>query len=70
MLEAAAAQEVRNAPQWPLIQGRHVLPYFQGKPGKHIGDVTKAAYEAQLDGAFSNEQEALRWLEEYLRRAG
>ena len=39
--------------------GRHVLPYFENKPGKHIGEVTRAAYEAQSDGAFSSEEEAL-----------
>jgi hypothetical protein len=30
--------------------------------------VTKAAYEAQLDGVFSNEREALAWLEEHMAR--
>jgi hypothetical protein len=49
-----------------LILGRHVLPYFDDRPGKHIGEVTRAAYEAQADGAFSNEEEARRWLEEYM----
>jgi hypothetical protein len=43
-----------------------VLPYFEDKPGKHIGEVTAAAYEAQADGAFSNHDEALRWLERYM----
>jgi hypothetical protein len=28
--------------------------------------VTSAAYEAQADGAFSNQEEALRWLERYI----
>lgn len=60
--EAARQQEVEQGPQAPLILGRHVLPYFEGVPGKHIGEVTSAAYEAQLDGAFSDEAGALVWL--------
>jgi tRNA nucleotidyltransferase (CCA-adding enzyme) len=66
--DVAAAQEVAEKPQVPLILGRHVLPYFNNQPGKHIGDVTRAAYEAQADGAFSNEAEALQWLLRYLSK--
>jgi tRNA nucleotidyltransferase (CCA-adding enzyme) len=68
MRDFAAAQHVDEAPQPPLILGRHVLPYCGGKPGKHIGEVTKAANEAQLDGAFSSEEEALKWLADYMTR--
>ncbi len=66
--EAAAAQSVDEKPQAPLILGRHVLPYFSNQPGKHIGEMTRAAYEAQADGAFSTEEEALAWLEKYLQK--
>ena len=64
--EMAEAQAVNHGPQAPLILGRHVMPYFDGQPGKHIGEVTTAAYEAQADGAFSNQEEALQWLERYM----
>jgi tRNA nucleotidyltransferase (CCA-adding enzyme) len=64
--EMAAVQAVNDGPQPPLILGRHVLPYFNGEPGKHIGEVTSAAYEAQADGAFSNLEEALQWLENHM----
>jgi len=64
--DVAAALAVAEKPQPPLILGRHVLPYFGGKPGKEIGEVTRAAYEAQMDGAFSDEAGALAWLEKYL----
>lgn len=64
--EMAQAQAVDRGPQAPLILGRHVLPYFDGQPGRHIGEVTAAAYEAQADGAFSNQQEALEWLERHM----
>jgi tRNA nucleotidyltransferase (CCA-adding enzyme) len=62
----AESQAVQRKPQAPLILGRHVLPYFENKPGKHIGEVTTAAYEAQADGVFSTEAEALRWLAEHV----
>ena len=64
--EVAVAQAVNHGPQAPLILGRHVMPYFDGQAGKHIGEVTAAAYEAQADGAFSNQEEALQWLERYM----
>jgi tRNA nucleotidyltransferase (CCA-adding enzyme) len=69
ILDAARAEAVQERPQPPLIQGRHVLPYFDGKAGRHIGEVTRAAYEAQADGAFSTEEEALQWLERYFAEA-
>jgi tRNA nucleotidyltransferase (CCA-adding enzyme) len=65
--DMAAAQSVAEKPQAPFILGRHVLPYFDGHPGKHIGEVTRAAYEAQSDGAFSNQEEALEWLQAHIR---
>jgi tRNA nucleotidyltransferase (CCA-adding enzyme) len=68
MRDFAESQQVEAAPQPALILGRHVMPYFEGKPGRHIGEVTKAAYEAQLDGAFSNQDEAMKWLAEYIGR--
>jgi tRNA nucleotidyltransferase (CCA-adding enzyme) len=64
--DMAETQAVEQGPQKPLILGRHVMPYFENKPGVHIGAVTAAAYEAQADGAFSNEAEALHWLERYI----
>lgn len=65
--DMAAEQSVRERPQAPLILGRHVLPYFNGRSGAHIGEVTRAAYEAQADGAFSTQEEALGWLENYIK---
>ncbi|MGA3204924.1 MAG: polynucleotide adenylyltransferase, partial [Bryobacteraceae bacterium] len=64
--DMAAEQEVASKPQSALILGRHVLPYFDQRPGPHIGEITRAAYEAQTDGVFSNEEEALQWLGQYM----
>ena len=66
--DMAAAQAVATKPQSPLILGRHVLPYFDNRPGPHIGEVTRAAYEAQTDGSFSTEEEALQWLNEVMSK--
>jgi len=65
--DMALAQAVEQKPQAPLILGRHVLPYFENRPGKHIGEVVQAAMEAQADGAFSTEEEALAWVDRYVR---
>jgi len=65
--DMAVAQAVEHEPQPPFILGRHVLPYFGDRPGKHIGEVTAAALEAQADGEFSTQEEALEWLERYIR---
>ena len=64
--DMAAAQSVGDKPQAPIILGRHVLPYFENREGAHIGEVTRAAYEAQSDGEFSTEAEALAWLARYM----
>jgi tRNA nucleotidyltransferase (CCA-adding enzyme) len=64
--DVAAAQAVATKPQSALILGRHVLPYFDNQAGPHIGEITRAAYEAQTDGAFSTEGEALKWLGEFM----
>lgn len=64
--DMAAAQAVETKPQGALILGRHVLPYFENRPGPHIGEVTRAAYEAQMDGVFSTEEESLSWLRDYM----
>jgi tRNA nucleotidyltransferase (CCA-adding enzyme) len=66
--DMAAAQAVATKPQSALILGRHVLPYFDDRPGPHIGEVTRAAYEAQTDGAFSTEDEALKWLGDFINK--
>ncbi len=68
LLAAAQAQSVHAQPQPPLILGRHVMPYFDDRPGEHIGRITRAAYEAQTDGAFSTNEEAMRWLAAYVER--
>jgi tRNA nucleotidyltransferase (CCA-adding enzyme) len=64
--DMATAEAVATKPQSAFILGRHVLPYFDNRPGPHIGEITRAAFEAQTDGAFSKEEEALDWLRDFM----
>jgi tRNA nucleotidyltransferase (CCA-adding enzyme) len=60
---AAELQVETGAPR-PILMGRHLLE--QGwTPGKSIGVILAAAYEAQLEGAFSDLPRALIWLSEH-----
>ena len=72
MRDFAESQQVQAAPQPALILGRHVLPYFGGKSGKHIGEVTKAAYEATTHTAMEVPVELVPTVRELIakRRAG
>jgi tRNA nucleotidyltransferase (CCA-adding enzyme) len=65
--EAAQLHAVSQGPPVRLVQGRHVLPYYEGRAGKHIGQVVEAAYEAQLDGTFSEMDGALEWVARYCK---
>ena len=44
----------------PLLQGRHLLDMGM-TPGPEMGRLLKAAFEAQLDGAFEDVDGALEW---------
>ncbi len=57
---------LRKAPPRPILLGRHLIALGQ-KPGPHFTDLLALAFEAQLDGAFSDEETALIWLRNYLR---
>jgi tRNA nucleotidyltransferase (CCA-adding enzyme) len=57
----AAELQVETGAQRPILMGRHLLE--QGwTPGKSMGVILTAAYEAQLEGAFSDLPQALIWL--------
>ncbi len=66
-LRARAAElAVRANPPRPLLQGRHLVALGHA-PGPAFKAVLHAAFEAQLDGAFSDEATALIWLRNYLQ---
>jgi len=49
---------VVEKPPEPILKGRHVLALGL-QPGPRVGQVTKAVYELQLDGAVTNLDEAI-----------
>jgi tRNA nucleotidyltransferase (CCA-adding enzyme) len=55
-----------NAPQ-PLLLGRH-LRQLGLAPGLAYKKILDAAFEAQLDGQFDNEEQGVVWLRNYLER--
>ena len=54
---------VRDAAPKPILLGRHLIERGM-TPGKRFGEIISAAFEAQLEGAFSDMQGALTWLEQ------
>lgn len=56
-----------NAPR-PLMLGRHLME-LGAKPGRHFGEILDQAYEAQLDGTFTDEQGGIQFLQQKLKDA-
>ena len=54
----------KHAPS-PILLGRHLIE-FGMQPGKDFGDILSAAFEAQLDGSFADEEGANQWLRRFL----
>lgn len=66
LLDRAKALAVQdNAPK-PFLLGRHLID-LGAQPGKHFGELLDRCYEAQLDGAFTDEAGGLCFLEKLLR---
>ena len=60
MLVMAKELSVQDTGPRPLLLGRHILQLGL-KPGPQIGEILKEAFEAQLEGQFQTEEEALVW---------
>ena len=60
LAKAAELALVEKAPQ-PILMGRHLLERGW-KPGPCLGEVLRAAFEAQLDGDFADLDGALEWV--------
>jgi len=61
----AKAEELRlrEAAPKPILQGRHLIERGM-KPGVAFGTLLTAAFEAQLEGKFTDLDGALKWLDE------
>jgi tRNA nucleotidyltransferase (CCA-adding enzyme) len=63
-LERARQLGVEHAAPKPLLLGRHLLP-LGVKPGPRMGEILRAVYERQLDGAITTLDEAIAAAREY-----
>lgn len=50
----------------PILMGKHLLEHKLCNPGPQMGQLLKAAYEAQLNEEFSNLEQAVQWAADYL----
>jgi tRNA nucleotidyltransferase (CCA-adding enzyme) len=57
---------IRIGPPRPILLGRHLISVGH-KPGPHFTAILDSAFEAQLDGTFTDESTALIWLSNYLQ---
>lgn len=62
LLEQARRLEVAAAAPRPIVTGKDLIALGL-KPGVEFGKILKAAYEAQLDGQFSDKPTALAYLQ-------
>lgn len=46
----------------PILMGRHLI-ILGMEPGRNMGALLRRAFEAQLDGAFQNTEEAMAWVQ-------
>ena len=52
----------------PILLGRHLIELGE-KPGPIFKPILDAAFEAQLDGVFTDEAQAVTWARNHLRRS-
>lgn len=67
LYEAAKADAVHNRKPPQVLTGKHVLPWYQGKVGQHIGKAVSEAYQAYLKGKYTTEEEGQEWLRNYMK---
>jgi tRNA nucleotidyltransferase (CCA-adding enzyme) len=65
LLQRAQKLGIDAQPPAPIIQGRH-LQQYRLTPGPQFGAILNACYEAQLEGAFTDEASGTLYLEHYL----
>jgi tRNA nucleotidyltransferase (CCA-adding enzyme) len=63
---AAQRLALEHAAPKPIIQGRHLIALGRS-PGPQFKPALDAAFESQLDGAFSDEAGGVEWMRNYLR---
>lgn len=66
--EAAERLSLESAAPKPILLGRDLIALGE-TPGPGFSPILHAAFEAQLDGAFSSHEEGLAWLRAHLAQA-
>jgi tRNA nucleotidyltransferase (CCA-adding enzyme) len=61
LLAQADRLRLADAAPTPLLLGRHLID-LGVKPGPHMGPLLKEAFDAQLDGVFTDVDDGLAWL--------
>ena len=61
LLHRAEELKLQNSGPKPLLLGRHLLALGM-VPGRPVGELTRAGFEAQLEGEFQDLDGALKWL--------
>ena len=69
LTQLATQVAVATGPPRPILMGRHLLALGM-RPGKSLGEILRAAYEAQLEGAFGDLPQALCWLRQHYHLGG
>lgn len=64
--EAMIAAEKYIKKEMSIINGNDILNIIGGKGGPHIGEIIDTAWEAQKQRIFTNKEEAIEWLQQYL----
>jgi tRNA nucleotidyltransferase (CCA-adding enzyme) len=59
----AETLRLQDAAPKPLLQGRHLIARGM-QPGVQFGTLLDEAFEAQLEGGFTDLDGALKWLDE------
>lgn len=67
LLTKADELQLRDQAPKPILQGRDLLEIGKS-PGKEFGIILATAFEAQLEGQFSDHPGAMQWLREYLAK--
>lgn len=64
MIEIAASMAIVDAAPVAIIMGRHCIAAGMAE-GPRIGRIRRAAFEAQIDGAFEDEAGGIAWIAEH-----
>lgn len=65
LVARAAALRIADAAPKPILLGRHLLALGM-QPGPAMKPILETAFEAQLDGAFTDETGGIAWAKQYL----